>query len=52
MHTHVVAKAVGQLTREPIIKDIRETYENIRNVENTHIYFTIALEELQYSTKS
>ena len=46
-YPHVVAKAVAQPTREPILKEIRETYENVRNVENTHIYFTITFEELK-----
>ena len=46
-YPHVVAKAVAQPTREPILKEIRETFENVRNVENTHIYFTITFEELK-----
>ena len=40
-YPHVVAKAVAQPTREPILKENREICRNVRNVENTHIYFTI-----------
>ena len=43
-YPHVVAKAVAQPTREPILKENRELCRNVRNVENTHIYFTIAFE--------
>ena len=46
-YPHVVAKAVAQPTREPILKKNRETCRNVRNVENTHKYFTITFEELK-----